>query len=335
MKRPLFVLAALLSTGGLARAHVGGSVAVARFTHPADPMVTHGEPRDTVAPFTLATADQTFTISWEDGDSDPTGRFIFYWMDHAPTFQVTIDDVTKGGLAHLIEDPINQATGYYASCTCNMDLGVDCPPGSRDPKGNCANQFVWNTAKLPKGSYWIIAVNDDPPFHVYNAAGAPVAIAHGGETPPPAAIVVRPDGIGLARTSYRLQWLAFGKPPLRFDLSYGIEEPGRASQPVGPIAMPAAATQQADGSYDYEWDLSSLPDNTAYFVRLQVTDGDGVQTFTDSHFGIKVFRSAPADMAMAPARRGCDLSPGAVSGGGAAVLTLLLVARYLARVRRG
>ena len=317
----LAAAAVAVCAGGVARAHVGASVAVAKFSAPADPVVTHADPLDTVAPFTLATADQSFTIHWEDGDTDPTGRFIFYYLDHEPTFQVTVDDLTTGGLATKIDDPTNVASGYYASCTCSADMGVTCPPVTRDPNGNCANQLVWNTSALPKGTYWIVAVNDDPPFHVYNAANAPVVVAHPGDTAPPAVVVVRPDGFGAWDRSYRLQWLAFGKAPLTFDLSYGIEDTGKALQIAGDIATAAQVTTNADGTFGYDWDLTALPNNMSYFVRFKVTDADGVSTFTDSHFGIKVFHTdggatpPPADMALGPARHGCDVEPGASSGG--------------------
>ena len=52
-------------------------------------------------------------------------------------------------------------------------------------------------------------------------------IAHGG-TPAPAAMIVRPDGFGAWDTIYHLQWLADGKPPLTFDLAYGLEDTGTA-----------------------------------------------------------------------------------------------------------
>lgn len=323
---------ALLSPGG-ARAHVGGTVAVAKFKSPADPVVAHDEPLDTVDPFSLATADGSFTIVWDDGDTDPTGRFTFYYLDHEPTYQVTVDDLTTGGLATVIEDPINKTGGYFASCTCSMDMGVVCPPDVRDPNGNCANQLVWNTSALAKGTYWVIAVNDDPPFHVYYAANAPVVVAHGGETPPPAVVVVRPDGFGAWDQSYRLQWLAFGKAPLTFALSYGIEDTGSALQIAGDIADPVQVTQNADGTFSYDWDTSALPNNMSYFVRFKVTDADGVSTFTDSHFGIKVFHNGGMnatplpDMAMAPPRKhGCDVEPGASSSSGALATTLLALA---------
>jgi hypothetical protein len=331
----LAAAAVAVLTGGVAQAHVGASFAVAKFKNPPPAVITHAEPLDTVEPYTVTVADQSLEIMWDDGDTDPTGRFTFYYLDHEPTYDVTVDDLTTGGLATKIDDTINLAGGYYASCTCSMDMGVTCPVVVRDPNGNCANQFVWNTSALPKGTYWLIAVNDDPPFHVYNAADVPVVVAHGGEAPPPAVVVVRPDGFGAWDKGYRLQWLAFGKAPLTFDLSYGIEDTGKALQIAGDIAVPATVTQNADGSYGYDWDLTALQSNTGYFARIKVTDADGVSTFTDSHFAVQVFHNGgmnPPDMAMAvaPPKHGCDVEPGASSRGGLASMLLVFAGLALA-----
>ena len=322
---------------------------------PADPGVMHADPNDTIAPtpFTWTMADTSYTITWADGDTDPTGRFTFYYMDHQPTFQVGPDDIESGGLATKIDDPSNLNGGFYASCFCANDLGVTCPtddagvPVVRDPAGNCANQVTWNTSAIAPGTYWIIAVNNDPPFHVYYASNAPIRVAHGG-TPLPAALIVRPDGFGAWDTSYHLQWLADGKPPLSFDLAYGLEDTGTALMPQTPLASGLTPTPNSDGSYGYDWDVSQLANNKAYWVRLTVTDGDGHTTFTDSHFATTIFHSGttpPPDLATPPKKKsGCEIGPqredDAASRGLASTLIVLAglgLAFYLARraARRG
>jgi hypothetical protein len=108
--------AALVASSSPARAHVGAAVAVAKFMNPADPGVTHVDPNDTISPtpFAWTTADASITITWADGDADPTGRFTFYYMDHQPTFQVSADDVES--VATKIDDVNNLAGGFFASC---------------------------------------------------------------------------------------------------------------------------------------------------------------------------------------------------------------------------
>jgi hypothetical protein len=331
---------------GPARAHVGAVVAVAKFMTPADPMVMHIDPNDTVtpSPFVWTTADASYTVTWSDGDTDPTGRFTFYYMDHQPTFQVSADDVETGGIATKIDDPVNNSGGYFASCYCEGDQGVTCLDMARDPATNCANQIVWNTSGIAPGTYWVVAVNNDPPFHVYYPTNAPIRVSHGGQ-PLPAALIVRPDGFGAWDTMYHLQWLADGKAPLTFDLAYGVEDTGTALTPSGTIATGLSPTANADGSYGYDWDISQLDTNKGYWVRLTVTDGDGKKTFTDSHFATTVFHNGtvmPPDMAMAPKKKsGCEMGPdeGPSRGGLSllAVLGALAAAFYVARraARRG
>ncbi len=350
-KSALLVCAALtVGVGGVARAHVGAAVAVCKFTNPPDPMIVHADPSDSVPGFAFTSADASFTVQWTDGDSDPTGRFTFYYMDHQPNFEVTADDI-EAGVATKIADPINNAGGYFVSCYCEGDQGVTCPTNDmggaivRDPATSCANQFTWNTSTIAPGTYWLVAVNNDPPFHVAYAATAPLRIAHGG-TLRPAALIVRPDGYGTWDQSYHMQWLADGKAPLTFALAYGIEDTGAATATPMPIASGLSPTPASDGSYGYDWDTSQLPSNKSYWLRLTVTDGDGNSSFTDSHFGVNVSHSGmtmpPPDLAMAPKKKsGCEVGPdeeparGVVALG--AVVAALALAYYVARraARRG
>ena len=342
--------AVTLLASGRAGAHVGAAVAVAKFKTPADPGITHVDPNDTIdpTPFTWTTADASYTVTWDDGDTDPTGRFTFYYMDHQPTFQVTADDVETPGYATKIDDVNNNNGGFWASCYCSADQGVTCPVVTRDPAGNCANQVTWNTSVIPAGTYWIIAVNNDPPFHVYYSSNAPIRVAHGG-TPLPAAVIVRPDGFGAWDTTYHLQWLADGKAPLTFALEYGLEDTGTALMPQTPLASGLMPAPNADGTFGYDWDVSGLDTNKAYWVRLTVTDGDGNSTFTDSHFATTIFHSGgmmttpDMSMVMPPKKHGCEIGAGDSSGASRGALSLatvigaLVLAFWVARraARRG
>ena len=353
MKRSALVVCAALAvafSSRPARAHIGATVAVAKFTNPGDPLITHVNPNDAVTPlpFVWATSDASYTVTWNDGDADPTGRFVFYYMDHQPTFQVTPDDVESGGIATRIDDLVNNTGGYFASCYCEGDQGVTCPNVVRDPNGNCANQITWNTTAIAPGTYWIIAVNNDPPFHVYYPTNAPIRVAHGG-TPLPAALIVRPDGFDAWDSTYHVQWVADGKAPLSFALAYGLEDTGTALMPQAVIASGLTPTVNADGTFGYDWDISQLANSMQFWVRLTVTDGDGKSTFTDSHFAVNIFRNGtttPPDLAMAPPKKksGCEIGPPHEDGGpsrGAAsllaVLGALALAFYVARraARRG
>ena len=340
---PVAALLVLTAAAGRARAHVGAVVAVANFTSPAAPSSIPADAGRIVAPYTFVTADASYTIIWQDGDTDPTGRFVFWYLDHHPTFQVSVDEIENGSVGAIkINDAINLAGGYWVSCFCSPDAGVVCPTDPRSATGNCANQFTWSTSALPAGAYWIVAVNTDPPFHVYNAALAPVIVAHGGVAPP-AAIFIRPDGYGAYDTSFRAQWIATGKAPLKFDLAYGIDAFANVLDAPLPLAMGLKPIVNSDGSLGYDWDVSKLVNGNSYYLRLKVTDGNGVSSFTDSHYGVQIFHGGgtigppPADMSapvVTKPKSGCSVaSDGDWRGPTLALLLLVTAAGYFARRR--
>jgi MYXO-CTERM domain-containing protein len=335
----------LAVAGAPARAHVGAVVALANFSSPAAPTSMQADAGRIVAPYSWASADQRYTVVWQDGDTDPTGRFVFWYMDHHPTFQVSVDQIEDGSVGAIqINDAINLAGGYWVSCFCSPDAGVTCPSDPRSATGNCANQFSWDTSTLTPGAYWIVAVNTDPPFHIYNAALAPLIVVHGG-TAPPAAIFIRPDGYDAYDTRFRAQWLATGKAPLKFDLAYGVEAFANVLDAPQPIASGITPFVNSDGSLGYDWDVSKLTTGNSYYLRLKVTDGNGVSSFTDSHYGVQIFHGGgtitpPAMDMSAPVvkkpRSGCSFAgDGDWRGPTLALLLLATVGAYFSRRRAG
>jgi MYXO-CTERM domain-containing protein len=348
MRYAVLLAAALVAIP--ARAHVGVNVSNARFSNPPPPNITPADLGDVIAPYTFPTADQTYTVSWDDGDIDPTGRFFFYYMDHDPTFQVLPSDIeSMAGLATPIKatslDPAAVMTpvAMWAGCTCADDAGVVCPDaGVRD----CRNQFEWDTSAIPSGSYWVVAVNNDPPYHVYSVSMAPVRIAHGGAQLPPAAMIVLPDGLGAYDKSYRVQWLAVGKTPLKIDLAYGLDEQGSVFGPVTSLAKNVMSPLNPDGSQVYDWDVSGLESLKVYFLRVTVTDADGTSSYTDSRFGLSIYHppldagvdaAVPGDGGRSdggvtnPPPKGCSCDLGATGGAATLVpLGLLLLTLFAA-----
>jgi hypothetical protein len=339
--RQAVIFAAVLVAAAPAGAHVGAVVSNAQFTSPAGPATTTsdggvvlGDPQ-----YAFPTADQSFTISWSDGDNDPTGRFFFWYWDHEPTFGVLPDDIEANAkIITEVGQPVGQQVAIFAGCTCADDQGVTCADLSGGAMRDCRNSFQWDTSQIAAGAYWIIAVNSDPPFHVYSVAPAPVVVSHGGTPPPPAALVLRPDGFGSWDQSYRIQWLAKGTPPLRFDVAYGDEMNALAAPtPIGTNVTPIV---NADGTYALDWDISGLMSLGNYFVRVTVTDGNGKTAFTDSKFGLSVFHpgAQQPDMAMSldgggvgdPPKKGCDVGAGA---GASTVPFALVVLALLAAAR--
>ena len=340
-------LVALLSLAGSAHAHVGPSVSNAAFTSPPSPSVTPADAGLLLAPFTFPTADQSYPISWEDGDVDPTGRFFFYFLDHQPSYAVGAGDVENLATPALaVGGDGKTGVNMWASCTCDADAGVVCPDlgGSRP----CDNSFVWDTRGIANGTYWILAVNNDPPFHVYSSGNSPIRIAHNGAAPTPAAIVLRPDGYGSFDTSYRVQWAATGKAPLKFDLAYGIDDDVKVLGPTTLIGTNVQVINNPDGTFSYDWDISKLPQTPPYFLRVTVTDADGQTSYTDSHFGLSVYHpdtdGGPVDLARShdgnliltppPSSCSCELGGAASTGLVMTPLALLFFALLAMRASR-
>jgi MYXO-CTERM domain-containing protein len=348
-----YAIAAIALLSSLpARAHLGAVLAHARFDAPATPMVTPIDLGVAFDPsYVWATADQSFTISWQDGDNDPTGNFYFYYMDHDPTFQILPTDIP--GLAHPVlaaagdpavgESPVTM----WAGCSCNGDMGVICPDaGDRSAMMTCRNSFAWDTSSVPAGSWWLVAVNNDDPYHIYNVAGGPVRVQHGGGTLPPAVIVLRPDGYNSFDKSYRVQWAAVGTPPLKFDLAYGPDElaDGGVYQPPIPLVSNVQAIMNSDGTFSWDWDVSQLGNLGIYYLRVTVTDGNGVTAFTDSRFGLSVYHpnadggSSGDDSGVVPLpppkKSGCSCNLGGDAAGPLVIVPLALLSLVLIARRR-
>jgi MYXO-CTERM domain-containing protein len=273
-----------------AEAHQGGTVSKALFTNPAAPTALPSDGGLMLAPYTFASADAQFTVQWNvDLPSDPTGNFSFYYLDHMPPSGVTYDQII------VQASPIPEASGdntYWVSCSCDADAGVVCPDLA--VRTHCSlTQFNWDTHAVPAGAYWLIAANFDYPYKIYSVSPGPVRIAHGAAELPPAAVVVLPDGLFATDKSYNTVWLATGKPPLHFDVFYGINNQTNALDAPTVLGQDITPIVNADGSYSYVWDTSALVEGFYYF-GVKVTDATGQSTFTDSQLGENVFHP-PAD----------------------------------------
>jgi hypothetical protein len=309
------VLSLLLATA-VARAHVGAVPATATFSSPASPVVTQGANGPTLEPYTPSTADQSFRVAWSDGDVDPTGKFDFYYLPYQPHYQVGAAWIQQNAtpLREVGQPPDTHTPARrWVACTCNADLGVTCPDAGPRP---CDNELLWDTSAIQPGAYFIIAVNDDDPFLTFSPADGPVIISHGG-TPPPAVVVLRPDGVGTFDKSYDTKWFAVGKPPLKFDVAYGKSgSMGEVFGPTTSLGKSIAAAALPDGTFGWTWDLTSLPGPKAYFFQVTVTDGDGRIAYTNSRYQITVYHPPPSgDLGPdAGAQAGGDL--GGNGGGG-------------------
>jgi hypothetical protein len=304
----LLVVVALASA---AHAHVGAVPATANFSSPVAPVMNG----TTLEPYTPSTADQSFRVAWSDGDIDPTGKFDFYYLPYQPHYQVGAEWIQQNAtpLLEVGQTDANPARRWVA-CTCNADLGVTCPDAGPRP---CDNKLVWNTSAVPPGAYFIIAVNQDDPFLTFSPADGPVIVSHGG-TPPPAVVVLRPDGVGTFDKSYDTKWVAVGKPPLKFDIAYGRSgSMGEVFFPTTLLGRDVTATALPDGTYGWTWDLTSLPGPRAYYFRVTVTDGDGNQAFSNSRYQLTVYHPpGAADLGGSDGSGPSEADLGVDAGGG-------------------
>jgi hypothetical protein len=285
------------------------------------------------APYTFATADASFDVTWEDGDVDPISQHFFFYMDHPPPVALKVSDVEA--VATAIPE---SAGGFWAACSCADDFG-SCPDigAPRD----CRNGFTWDTHALAPGSYWIIAITRDAPYDIFTVSDGPVRIAHGGPLPP-AVIVVRPDGFGTFDQSYTARWIVAGTDPVHVDLSYASDVDVRNGTAFKPLAADVPMMAWPDGTSYYAWDLTGLESARIFHLRATVMDASGITAFADSRNGVTVFHpgdnpdlAAPGvDMATTTGGDdGCALGGASPAPLGALLLGLVILIFALSRRR--
>jgi MYXO-CTERM domain-containing protein len=190
---------------------------------------------------------------------------------------------------------------------------VLCPDaGTRD----CRNAFVWDTRQVPEGSYWLVAINHDPPFLTSSVSAGPVRIHHGAGAPPPSVVVLRPDGRGTFDRSYPVVLWATGTGALRFTLSYAPSDQVVSSPPpTQPLLTAAALVAQLDGTYRYDWDLTPLPGPRAYFLEVEVTDDQGRRARSQSRYQLAVYHPPDAGTSVDASVTDLGAPPASGSGG--------------------
>jgi hypothetical protein len=293
-------------------AHVGAKVSLVQFTQP-PPLLT--APDGGVSDSSIPLADQNFHVVWNDGDMDPTGRYYFYWLDRMPPPALSTNHVSA------IATAVPEGNGIWAACDCVDVPGVVMCPDSGVRL--CDDDFVWDTSALPEGAYWLIAIDNDPPYYLYSVGESPIRISHGG-TPPPGGLFILPNGIGSADEKTLVRWVAAGDGPLEFDLAWGADVEPQVQDLPASIGTKISATDEGNGKFSYMWDTSSLPSGAVY-LQLTIRDAKGRSSVTNSP-ELKIFHpqnDAAADlrrpdMAMVSTSGSCEV--GSASDGGFAAL---------------
>ena len=328
-----------------AHAHVGSVVASAKFCRPPPPEGIPDGDGGVRYSYVPEEADRSYRLAWDDGDNDPTARLTLYYLARqVPTRVVAVEVEAEGHVVRTVDG--REARDIHVSCACAgedggaaacaSDASATCFDGGARW---CDNTVEWDTSEVADGVYWIAAVNNDPPFHLYAVSAAPVRVSHGGRKPP-VVVVVKPDGADpAADTSYRIDMLVAGEGALTLDLGYGRNTVIGVGDPVTTIARGVPASPAAGGLVGHLWDTSAVAAGM-YYVEVTVTDGAGLHTTTRSRQSVSISRRVIADAAgKADAPEGdpaskpsCDCRTGG-RGNGRSTPLLLAVLSLVAGVR--
>lgn len=230
-------------------AHVGGVPTQARFDTP-----------DGIG----MVGDQTFEVTWTDGDIDPTGLFDFFYQ------------------------PSNVPP--LAPLTSPAFVGTAIPEAQDVTIMDATNRFTWNTSAIPSGSYYVYEITEDPPLMpLYGITAGPVTIRHPGDPLFPAVIVTQPDGIGdITGASFAIEWLAGGEGPFTATIQWAkTDGDGTLVDLVSDVPMLDNGDGTASGCH--LWDLSSMPQGY-YYLLITVTDPGGRTHASYSPATVVVYR---------------------------------------------
>ena len=197
------------------------------------PIERHGRPLH------LRHRRRSYTIKWDDGDTDPTGSSPSTTSTISPRLQVDRRR-NRAGRGQVDRRAHRHGGQICASCFCEGDMGVTCPRPARRRR-QCANQLAWDTSRCRR--HLLAGRGQQRPAVPRYSVGRAIRIAHGG-TAAPAALLLAPTGSARRTTSTACSGSPTGKAPLKFDLAYGIEDTGFANTPMADIATCPAIDQR-------------------------------------------------------------------------------------------
>lgn len=216
-------------------------------------------------------ADQSFPFSWTDTNLfTPTGTITIDWFFTAsmpPTFQI-------GSTPPDLEGTV-------------IVRGV--------PETDPANRWVWNTATVAAGSYFLWSRVNDLPTEVSSIrinAFSPgvVTVAHPGDPVHPAIFLTQPDSpFTFADQSFKLEWQAFdpdGTATIRLELM-------RSREVAGAILLADGLAATSTGSFVV--DTHAEPEGDLIF-RATIRDARGLSFVSYPRYLLRVLHDpAPLD----------------------------------------
>lgn len=251
-------------------------------------------------------ADQSFPFTWTDTNLfTPTGTITIDWFYTAsmpPTFQI-------GATPPDLEGTV-------------IVRGV--------PETDPANRWVWNTATVAAGSYFLWSRVNDLPTEVSSIrinAFSPgvVTVAHPGDPVHPAIFLPQPDSpFTFADQSFKVEWQAFdpdGTATIRLELM-------RSRDVAGAILLAEGLVATATGSFVV--DTRAEPEGDLIF-RATIQDARGLSFVSYPRYLLRVLHDPmpldasvqdahPADRGVLDARS-MDAADAGLSLGGDAAAT--------------
>jgi hypothetical protein len=198
-------------------------------------------------------ADGSFTITWIDTDTPiPTGTATvdLYYSDQMPPT-------------------------YFLGAIPEPLLGTPIATGIREV--DFPNLHVWDTSRVPSGTYWIWSRVDEPPepmpSPVYiSFSPAPLHVQHPGDPIGPSVRITRPNtDISYSDDHFIIRWQAFapnGSATIRLEAGTSLD---------GSDFMVIADGLTATSTGSFDWITEDLAEGD-WTIRAVITDQTGAFT---------------------------------------------------------
>jgi len=187
----------------------------------------------------LTAADQTYVITWIDGDFDDNAQVSLYF---GPDTVFTNAELIPGAQG-ISED-------------------------------DAQNFFVWNTTAYDSGEVYYIFGKITDVLHpaVISRSAGTLLISHAA-TPntAPSIQIIQPDGVDDAcDQEFLITWIdSDPDDDASISLYYCWENPSVTYYPIAG----AGAISEDDNTNSFNWDTASLPDSGLYYIYAEIDDG--------------------------------------------------------------
>ncbi len=199
-------------------------------------------------------ADLNYTITWNDDDPEDNASITLFYDDDNTGANGT--QITTG----LIDE--------------------------NDP----ADTFVWDTAMVPAGTYYIYGRIDDGAQVVVDYSSGPVTISHANSSP--TITLLEPDGIGdVADAVYTITWEDEDPDD---NAAVRLFYDDDASGENGTLITVSGPIDEDDGSDQFIWNTAGIPAGQ-YYLYAEIDDGTNAPVTNYSSASVTIEHLAPSD----------------------------------------